>query len=78
MTGAFDVGDAFYERRCSMNRSSWEYVESKSYSIVTEVIMNNDIIFSLFSNFFVIVRKIVRITSTCILLRTNNIDQIKI
>lgn len=37
MTGTFDVGDAFYERRCSMSRSSWEYVESKSYSIVTEV-----------------------------------------
>lgn len=37
MTGIFDVGDAFYEKRCSMNRSSWEYVESNSYSIVTEV-----------------------------------------
>lgn len=36
-TGTFDVGDDFYEKRCSMKRSSWEYTESTSYSIVTEV-----------------------------------------
>lgn len=41
MTGTFDVGDAFYEKRCSMNRSSWEFVQEKSYSIVTEVVFFN-------------------------------------
>ena len=36
-TGVFDVGDNFYESRCSMERDSWEFVEKKSYSVVTEV-----------------------------------------
>ena len=33
----FDKSHAFYEKRCSMKRDSWEYTKDKSYSIVTEV-----------------------------------------
>ena len=35
---SFKIGDDFYNGRCSMkNRSSWEFVEPKKFSIVTEV-----------------------------------------
>ena len=38
----FALGDDFYKQRCSMPRSSWEYVESTSFSIVTKVISTFD------------------------------------
>ena len=37
MNGTFSRGDDFYEKRCNMNRSSWEFTKPKSFSIVTEV-----------------------------------------
>ena len=36
-TGSFDVNDKFYNARCSMHRSSWEFTKPKKYSVVTEV-----------------------------------------
>ena len=33
----FDKNHNFYEARCSMDRSSWEYTKPSSFSIVTEV-----------------------------------------
>lgn len=33
----FDKNHDFYEARCSMDRSSWEYTKPSSFSIVTEV-----------------------------------------
>ena len=33
----FDKNHEFYEARCSMDRSSWEYIKPQSFSIVTEV-----------------------------------------
>ena len=33
----FDKNHEFYEARCSMDRSSWEYTKPSTFSIVTEV-----------------------------------------
>lgn len=37
ISGTIDVGDPFYESRCTMQRKSWDFVVPKEYSIVTEV-----------------------------------------
>ena len=36
-TEVFDINQDFYEERCSMDRSSWEYTEPQTFSMVTEV-----------------------------------------
>ena len=35
--GTFSVGDNYYEKRCSMKLSYWNFSKLKKYSIVTEV-----------------------------------------
>ena len=36
---AFTVSSDFYNQRCQfVNRSSWEFIQQKSFSIVTEVV----------------------------------------
>ena len=35
--GTFSVGDDYYEKRCSMKLSYWNFTKLKKYSIVTEV-----------------------------------------
>ena len=35
--GVFSSGDDFYEQNCKMNRSSWEFIQPRDFSIVTEV-----------------------------------------
>ena len=36
-TGVFLRGDLLYEDNCKMNRTSWEFIHPKEFSIVTEV-----------------------------------------
>lgn len=36
-TAVYDIGDPFYEQRCFMARNAWDYIQPRSYSIVTEV-----------------------------------------
>lgn len=43
VTGSFGVADGFYKSRCSMERNSWVFVKSDSYSIVTEVWYENSV-----------------------------------
>lgn len=37
VAGDIKVGDDYYDARCNMDRSLWEYSKDKDYSIVTEV-----------------------------------------
>ena len=36
-TGTFSVGDSYYDKRCLLPRSDWEYTTKISFSIATKV-----------------------------------------
>ena len=40
LNGTFDAYSRFYQYRCNMPRSEWEFTKPKEYSIVTQVNLN--------------------------------------
>ena len=40
VNGTLDIGDQFYKKRCSMNKTSWEYVSPERHSIISEVMLS--------------------------------------